>query len=475
MTKRTQPFSNIRRLLIRSAAPADRRRSLPSSSSSLPTKPHGLLGPRTPSTAAAAKPAPDKFSSRRLTQINADQILHLNILIRVHLRSSAAEIDYTALPMTPVVIRTSPRMSAIRIVLAVVALFIALFLGLLVLLLIGIETGPVALVLGFLTATIPVPLYIALVLWIDRYESEPLWMLATAFFWGAFVATFAAFFLNTTMQLIVSAVASASAGEAFAAVVSAPIVEESGKALILFIFFFWKKDEFDGVIDGVVYASLAALGFAMSENILYYGKAAAAGGGQALTATLILRGFFAPFSHPLFTSLTGIGLGLARQSTNLGIKIITPIIGLLMAIFMHSLWNASAVFGGGGVFLITYIVVMVPAFFIMLIVISLALRHEGQVVREFLVMDLERGFLTPEEYKQLGSISGRMGSSFNALSRSGVKGWRARRRFNQLASELAFHRSRVSRGVHSANQDVLAQEAAYLQALQELINEFRRR
>src|SRR6476661_5571338 len=176
--------------------------------------------------------------------------------------------------MTPIVIRTSPRISAIRVVLAAVALCIAIFLGLLVLLLIGIETGPVALLLGFFAATIPVPLYIALVLWIDRYEGEPLWMLATAFLWCAFVSTFAAFFLNTTFQLIVTAVASASAGEAFAAVIYAPIVEESGKALILFIFFFWKKDEFDGVIDGIVYASLTALGFAMTENILYYGRAA---------------------------------------------------------------------------------------------------------------------------------------------------------------------------------------------------------
>lgn len=377
--------------------------------------------------------------------------------------------------MTPVVIRTSPRISAIRLVLALVALGIAMFLGLLVLLLIGIETGPVGLLLGFLTATIPVPLYIALVLWIDRYESEPLWMLATAFLWGAFIATFAAFFLNTTAQLIVSAVTNASAGEAFAAVVSAPIVEESGKALILFIFFFWKKDEFDGVIDGVVYASLAALGFAMSENILYYGKAAAAGGGEALTATFILRGFFAPFSHPLFTSLTGIGLGLARQTNNLAIKLISPIIGLLMAIFMHSVWNGSAVFGGGIVFLLTYILVMVPAFFIMLFVISMALRREGQVVREFLVVDLHSGFFTQEEYKQLGSIIGRMGSSFNALSSTGYKGWRARMRFNQLASELAFHRSRVSRGVYSVDQDVQALEAAYLAELQGLMSDFRQR
>jgi RsiW-degrading membrane proteinase PrsW (M82 family) len=371
-----------------------------------------------------------------------------------------------------IVIRTPPRISAIRLVLAIVAGLIALLLGLLVLLLIGIETGPIALLAGLLTATIPVPIYIVLVLWIDRYEAEPLWMLATAFFWGALIATFFAFLLNTGSTVVVGALANREAGAAFGAVISAPIVEETGKAFILFVLFFWRKDEFDGVVDGIVYASMAALGFAMTENILYYGKAANAG---ALTLTWIIRGFFAPFSHPLFTSLTGIGLGLARQSTNMAVKIIAPIVGLLMAIFMHSIWNGSAVLGGGPLFVLTYIVVMVPAFLIILIVIALALRREGQVVREFLVVDLQRGFLTQEEYKQIGSILGRMGSSFNALSQSGVKGWRARRRFNQLASELAFHRSRVSRGIYSAEADVREQERAYLDALQALINELRRR
>ena len=377
-------------------------------------------------------------------------------------------------PLPTIVIRPTPRISAIRLVLAIFAGLIALFLGLLVLLLIGIETGPIALLLGLLAATIPVPIYVALVLWIDRYEAEPLWMLATAFFWGALAATFFAFLLNTGSAGIVTILTNAKAGEAFAAVISAPIVEETGKALILFIFFFWKKDEFDGVVDGIVYAALSALGFAMTENILYYGRAAL-GGGETLTLTLIIRGFFAPFSHPLFTSMTGIGLGLARQSTNIAVKILTPIVGLMMAIFMHSIWNGSAVFGGGGVFLLTYIIVMIPAFIIMLVVIGFALRREGQVVREYLVIDLDRGFLTQDEYKELGSILGRMGSSYNAFSRSGMKGWRARRRFNQLASELAFHRSRVARGVYSSDQDVLEQETAYLHALQGLINELRGR
>jgi RsiW-degrading membrane proteinase PrsW (M82 family) len=378
-------------------------------------------------------------------------------------------------PAPTIIIARSPQTSAIKVVLGILGVLVALFLGLLVLIVIGIETGPVALMLGLITATIPVPLYIVLVLWIDRYEAEPLWMLATAFFWGALIATFFAFLLNTTSAGIVGSLANASAGEAFAAVISAPIVEETGKALILLIFFFWKKDEFDGVVDGIVYASMTALGFAMTENILYYGKAASEGGGEMLTLVWIVRGFFAPFSHPLFTSLTGIGLGLARQSNNLAVKLVTPVVGLLMAIFMHSIWNGSAVFGGTGVFVVTYLIVMIPAFVIILVVIGLALRREGQVVREFLVIDLERGTLTREEYDQLGSIFGRMGSSFTALSKAGVKSWRARMRFNQLASELAFHRSRVSRGVHSPSPDITAQEAAYLQALQDLINELRAR
>ena len=376
---------------------------------------------------------------------------------------------------TPVAIQRSPQISAIKIVLAILAILIASILGLLVLLVIGIETGPIGLILGLLAPMIPVPLYVVLVLWIDRYEGEALWMLSTAFFWGALVAAFFAFLFNTIFGLTISMLAQdASAGEASTAVISAPIVEEIGKSLILFIFFFAKKDEFDGIVDGIVYASMAGLGFAMTENILYYGNAAAQSGG-ILTATVIVRGFFAPFSHPLFTSLAGIGLGLARQSNNIAVKLATPILGLLMAIFMHSIWNASAVLGGGAAFLLIYIVVMVPAFLIVLVVIALSLRREGQVVRQFLVTEIEGGLFTHEEYEKLGSISGRMGSSFDALSRTGVKGWRTRRRFNQLASELAFHRSRVSRGIHSRKHDAAAQEAAYLHALRALVEELRPR
>jgi RsiW-degrading membrane proteinase PrsW (M82 family) len=376
-------------------------------------------------------------------------------------------------PATAVVVKRSSQSRILTLVLGILAILIASLLGLLVLLIIGVETGLVPFILGFFSAIVPVPLYVSLVLWIDRYESEPPWMLATAFFWGVLVAPFFSFLLNTLGALIVTLIAGKEAGETFALVISAPIVEESSKAAILLIFFFWKKEEFDGVVDGIVYASLVALGFAMTENILYYGKAALEHGAAGLTITFIVRGAFAPFSHPLFTSLTGIGLGIARQTNNLAVKYSTPVIGFLMAVFMHSIWNGSGALGGGGIFLLTYVIVMVPAFVIMLVVISLALRREGQVVREFLQPDFQNGLFTDEEYKQLCSIGGRMNSSLVALSRRGVKGWRTRMKFNQMASELAFHRSRVSRGFHESEDEAIAMEAAYLSAIKSLMADVR--
>jgi RsiW-degrading membrane proteinase PrsW (M82 family) len=377
----------------------------------------------------------------------------------------------TAFP-APIPLKPSGRMSAIKIILGILAALVAVLLGLIVLVLIGVENGPLALLIGIVSATVPVPIYLVLVLWIDRYEAEPAWMLATAFFWGALVAVFFAFLINTAAHVAVELMTnSARAGRTFGAVISAPIVEESAKALILFIYFFWKKDEFDGVIDGIVYAAMAGLGFAMTENIQYYGKAVMEGGGGGLTFVLILRGALAPFSHPMFTSLTGIGLGLARQSRNTAVKWIAPIMGLLAAISMHSIWNGSvALFGGVG-WVLTYIVIMIPAFFLMLVVIILALRREGQIVREHLIADYQAGLLTEQEYNQLCTIRGRMGSSFNAFSRGGFGQWQTARQLNQTASELAFHRSRVARGLTAA--DAREREAAYQLALQDLLRRMR--
>ena len=108
--------------------------------------------------------------------------------------------------------------------------------------------------------------------------------------------------------------------------------------------------------------------------------------------------------------------------------------GLLAAISMHSIWNGSGAIFGGAVWVLTYILLMIPSFLIILVVIILALRREGQIVRENLVADYQAGLLTQQEYDRLCTIRGRMGSSFNAFSRGGFRNWQAARQLNQTAT-----------------------------------------
>ena len=96
------------------------------------------------------------------------------------------------------------------------------------------------------------------------------------------------------------------------------------------------------------------------------------------------------------------------------------------------------------------------------------LRREGNIVREHLYPDFQHGIFAPQEYERLCSVRGRMGSSMNALTSRGYRAWRDRMRYNQMASELAFHRSRTARGIFTSEQSAREREAAYLQILQDL-------
>ena len=365
----------------------------------------------------------------------------------------------------------SAKRGVLRWALGAAAVLAALLTGLCTLWLIGYETGAVPFLAGLIAATLPVPVYVTLVLWLDRYEPEPPWMLAAAFFWGALVAVFFAIIINSLGVAVVAAVAGDATGESYGLVVSAPLVEETAKALVLFALFFWRRDEFDGVTDGVIYAAMVGLGFAMTENFQYYGKVIAAGGlfNGDFQEIYLVRGGLAAYSHPLFTSMTGIGLGISRQSRNFFVKIIMPIIGLGLAMFLHFLWNLTASLSQTLTgFLMTYLLLMVPIFAITLGIVFFALLREGRVVREFLMPDLQRGFFTQDDYNRLITIRGRLGSSFRAFRGGGFGVWRARMQYNQMASELAFHRHRIARGDVRMDPSVAEREAAMVQLLMEL-------
>ncbi|MDQ2745668.1 MAG: PrsW family intramembrane metalloprotease [Acidobacteriota bacterium] len=297
------------------------------------------------------------------------------------------------------------------------------------------EFSGAALAAGMLLATVPVPLYAALILWIDRYEHEPRYLLFLAFLWGATASIFVALVINTIVMV--------SAGKFASAVVSAPIVEEISKAAILFAIFYFKSDEFNDIVDGIVYAAITALGFAMVENFSYYGRAFAGTLPVGAVGVFVVRGLQSPFLHPFLTSMTGIGLGWAAQTRSKFIRVAAPIGGLCLAIFLHSLWNFSSFAGiTNGV----YFLLMVPAFFAVLLIAALAVRREKKIICQQLQEEIAAGRLTPAEFEQLTSLRCRCTAPIHALFTKGFRGWNAQRKCNQAASELALQRARAAQG-----------------------------
>ena len=160
-------------------------------------------------------------------------------------------------------------------------------------------------------------------------------------------------------------------------------------------------------------------GFAMTENILYYGRALQGGVG-GLTVVFIIRGMAAPFSHPLFTSMTGIGLGWARQSNNGFIKVTMPVLGFMLAILMHATWNGTATYGGAGRISGRLLPDHGPGFYHHadgdLFLVASRRPHCAPVS---LCLIVKTAFSMPRNTKSSARIRGRMGMSWNALTTQG--------------------------------------------------------
>ncbi|HEX5726651.1 MAG TPA: PrsW family intramembrane metalloprotease [Longimicrobiaceae bacterium] len=350
----------------------------------------------------------------------------------------------------------------------------AVVCGVLTLLVILLEVGPDAFVAGALIAVIPVPLYVVLALWLDRFEPEPGRVLAQTFAWGATVAVLIALVINGVGESMLMETLGPDAADVLGAIAMAPVVEETAKGLALLALFRELKDEFDGVVDGVVYAAMVGLGFAMMENVQYYG-AAVAEGAESSVLTFVVRGMMSPFAHPLFTSLFGIGLGFAREGHHrpgIGRRVFLPAAGFAAAVGLHSLWNRAALMEGDW-FLVLYISVMVPTFCGVLLLIAWSLRREGRVVRQHLAHLVDEGLLLPDELDTLCGVRRRMLASFVAWRRGGVTRWRDRRELHRTASELAFHRWRVVRGLSLGEAADARREAEYLGKLRDLCRRYR--
>ncbi|WP_314646919.1 PrsW family intramembrane metalloprotease [uncultured Microbacterium sp.] len=314
-------------------------------------------------------------------------------------------------------------------------------LGFLLLGLIGyfaMALGPAASVVGLVLALFPLAIVFFGVRMIDRWEPEPKRLVFFAIAWGAIAAVGLTLLVDLALTVVIGL-----RPDTFSAVVQAPIVEELWKGLGVFLIFLFARRAFDGPVDGVVYGALVGAGFAFTENIQYFAVSLIEGGGAQLSVTFVMRGLLSPFAHAMFTSLTGLAIGLAaRRHASVGAGFGAGLLGLVGAIVLHALWNGSAVFSD---FFLLYFTLQVPLFIGFIIGIAALRREEARLTRVRLGEYAAAGWFTPEEITMLATPAGR---KVGMAWAGGLRGDRRplMREFIKDATALASVRQRAITG-----------------------------
>ena len=240
--------------------------------------------------------------------------------------------------------------------------------------------------------------------------------------------------------------------------VGAPLIEEAAKGLFLLLMMTGRRRrELNTLTDCLVYAGLTALGFAWLENIFYIASAETLPGSLAVAAMRLL---IAPFAHPLFTTMFGIGVYYALKQRTGAAKLGYLLLGYLGAVLMHGLWNGSALVSFQ-TYLGVYVVWMMPVF---ALVVSLAIasrRREQHIIAGKLPGMIAAGLLTPADAAWVQSLQTRKAAVRLAGQYGGRPAATAVKRFITGVVDLAYVRDRIDRGFGDERVFALQNEEVY--------------
>lgn len=165
------------------------------------------------------------------------------------------------------------------------------------------------------------------VYWRDKFDKEPLTILARSFFLGvlsAGVAIVLQYAIDYVFPFEVGGYYTSTAIKSYAKV---GLSEEWAKFILLYFFVFPNK-HFDEPYDGITYAVMISMGFASFENVLYmvrYGS-----------DVIYVRAITAVPAHATFAIGMGYYVGLAKFSKHRNTYLI---LGLLVATIMHGTYD----------------------------------------------------------------------------------------------------------------------------------------
>ncbi len=284
-------------------------------------------------------------------------------------------------------------------------------------------------------AVVPLLGFLALMWWLDRYDREPLWLVAGTFLWGAIGGTAMAVVGSDFALDFLALALPPDQVPVVASVVVAPLVEEPTKALVLVAVALSRH--FDNTTDGFLYGAAAGLGFGMTENLLYFLQVAAAGDVTAWMATVAVRTLYSALMHASASSVAGAALGWARFRGPRAMFWAAPA-GLLGAIGIHALWNGLLTLetwaGGGGVLAAANLVIFPLEFAALFVVFQLCLLEERHMLRRELGEEVALGVLPEPHLRHLSSYLGRMRKGWLPL---GID----HDHYVQTATRLAFRKA----------------------------------
>jgi RsiW-degrading membrane proteinase PrsW (M82 family) len=324
-----------------------------------------------------------------------------------------------------------------------------------------------ALFASILATVFPTMVYTIVLWWFDRYEKEPLSLLAVAFFWGAIPAVVFAFIGELAADVPLSIIDAASA-EVIGSSAVAPILEESAKGFIVLVIYFLFYKEFDSPIDAIIYGALVGHGFAMTENLLYFIGAWASGGWATWTFVVFLRAFVFGLNHAFFTSLTGLGLYLARMTRQFFFRPIFTALGLSAAILFHAIHNLGVTMAEA-TWLLSCVVSALSDWggvFIVFIILIIGMVSEKRWITSELKEEIDMGLIDVKDYTLAYSYVERTLIQIDAILKGNWRGARRASKLGQALTELAFrkYQMRVRGNDYTREVKQLRQEIAALRA-----------
>ena len=300
------------------------------------------------------------------------------------------------------------------------------------------------LVLGSFFAFIPLLVLLPLLMWIDRFEPEPPRLIFIAFFGGGIISTLLALFFQIISSFCIEGRFEPYTASLLSTSIIAPLTEEPAKALIVLSIFFFFQDEFDGVLDGIVYGTIVGLGFEAFENLLYFSGEFASGGFGSMLANFVVRWFLGALGHAYYTGAFGIALGLTQSVRSRILKLPVALIGLIAAMFLHGYWNLVCTVEGSclSILLLDFFLLL-PCFIMFGVAVYLSLKVESRVISTLLKEEVASGLMSQGEYHILSSVIRRFRKGYSVFSTGGFALWKKYRTLVHAHTKLAFLKHHV--------------------------------